>query len=78
MPTKWRAWLYLPPMFRKLPLYRSLLLFVNEDMRSFCQGQLTQSQLPTSPRDLQVQVEQLTQQVKGIAARMSEPARKGF
>ena len=52
--------------------------FVNEDMRSFCQGQLTQSQLPASPRDLQVQVEQLTQLVEGIAARMSEPARKGF
>ena len=34
--------------------------FVNEDLRSFCQGQLTQSQLPASPRDLQVQVEQLT------------------
>ena len=52
--------------------------FVNEDMRSFCQGQLTQSQLPASPRDLQVQVEQLTQLVEGIAARMNEPARKGF
>lgn len=52
--------------------------FVNEDVRSFCQGQLTQSQLPASPRDLQVQVEQLTQLVEGIAARMSEPARKGF
>ena len=52
--------------------------FVNEDMRSFCQGQLTQSQLPASPRDLQVQVEQLTQLVEGIAARMAEPARKGF
>ena len=52
--------------------------FVNEDVRSFCQGQLTQSQLPASPRDLQVQVEQLTQLVEGIAARMAEPARKGF
>ena len=52
--------------------------FVNEDVRSFCQGQLTQSQLPASPRDLQVQVEQLTQLVEGIAARMNEPARKGF
>jgi hypothetical protein len=52
--------------------------FVNEDMRSFCQGQLTQSQVPASPRDLQVQVEQLTQLVEGIAARMAEPARKGF
>jgi hypothetical protein len=52
--------------------------FVNEDVRSFCQGQLTQSQLPASPRDLQVQMEQLTQLVEGIAARMNEPARKGF
>jgi hypothetical protein len=52
--------------------------FVNEDVRSFCQGQLTQSQLPASPRDLQVQVEQLTQLVEGIAARMAEPAQKGF
>jgi len=52
--------------------------FVNEDVRSFCQGQLTQSHLPASPRDLQVQVEQLTQLVEGIAARMNEPARRGF
>jgi hypothetical protein len=52
--------------------------FVNEDVRSFCHGQLTQSQLPASPRDLQVQVEQLTQLVEGIAARMPEPTRKGF
>jgi hypothetical protein len=34
--------------------------FVNEDVHCFCQNQLTQSQLPASPRDLQVQVEQLT------------------
>lgn len=52
--------------------------FVNEDVRSFCQGQLTQSQLPASPRDLQVQVEQLTQLVEGIAARMNEPARRSL
>lgn len=52
--------------------------FVNEDMRSFCQGQLTQSQLPASPRDLQVQVEQLTQMVEGIANRLNEPARKSL
>jgi len=52
--------------------------FVNEDVRAYCQGQLTQSQLPASPRDLQVQVEQLTQMVEGIAAKMNEPARKGF
>lgn len=52
--------------------------FVNEDVRAYCQGQLTQSQLPASPRDLQVQVEQLTQMVEGIAARMNEPARRSL
>lgn len=52
--------------------------FVNEDVRSFCQGQLTQSQLPASPRDLQVQVEQLTQMVEGIANRLNEPARRSL
>jgi predicted hydrocarbon binding protein len=52
--------------------------FVNEDVRSFCQGQLTQSQLPASPRDLQVQVEQLTQMVEGIANRLNEPARRNL
>ena len=52
--------------------------FVNEDVRAFFQGQLTQSQLPASPRDLQVQVEQLTQMVEGIAARLNEPARKSL
>jgi predicted hydrocarbon binding protein len=52
--------------------------FINEDMRSFCQGQLTQSQLPASPRDLQVQVEQLTQMIEGIANRLNEPARRSL
>ncbi len=52
--------------------------FVNEDVRSYCQGQLTQSQLPASPRDLQVQVEQLTQMVEGIANRLNEPARRSL
>ena len=52
--------------------------FVNEDLRSFCQGQLTQSQLPASPRDLQVQVEQLAQMVEGIANRLNEPARRNL
>ena len=52
--------------------------FVNEDLRSFCQGPLTQSQLPASPRDLQVQVEQLTPMVKGIVARLNEPTRRSL
>ena len=56
--------------------------YLNDDVRGFAQGQLTQAeatgQAVASPRDLQVQVEQLTQMVEGIAARLAEPERKGF
>jgi hypothetical protein len=55
--------------------------YFNDEVRAFVQGQLSQAeapQLPVSPRDLQVQVEQLTQMVEGIAARLAEPARKGL
>ena len=56
--------------------------YLNDEVRGFAQGQLSQAeatgQAVASPRDLQVQVEQLTQLVEGIAARMNEPARKGF
>ncbi|WP_460615835.1 hypothetical protein [Hymenobacter seoulensis] len=52
--------------------------YMNDEVRAYAQSQITQSQLPASPKDLQVQVEQLTQLVEGIAARMAEPARKGF
>jgi hypothetical protein len=61
---------------------KTLGQYLNDDVRGFAQGQLTQAeatgQALASPRDLQVQVEQLTQLVEGIAARMNEPARKGF
>jgi hypothetical protein len=55
--------------------------YFNDEVRAFVQGQLSQAeapQLPASPRDLQVQVEQLTQMVEGIAARLAEPVRKGL
>jgi hypothetical protein len=55
--------------------------YFNDEVRAFVQGELSQAeapQLPASPRDLQVQVEQLTQMVEGIAARLAEPARKSF
>jgi hypothetical protein len=55
--------------------------YFNDEVRAFVQGQLSQAeaqQLPASPRDLQIQVEQLTQMVEGIAARLAEPDRKGF
>jgi hypothetical protein len=61
---------------------KTLGQYLNDDVRGFAQGQLGQAeaigQAVASPRDLQVQVEQLTQLVEGIAARMAEPARKGF
>jgi hypothetical protein len=61
---------------------KTLGQYLNDDVRGFAQGQLSQAEATrqdvASPRDLQVQVEQLTQLVEGIAARMNEPARKGF
>jgi hypothetical protein len=55
--------------------------YFNDEVRAFVQGELSQAeapQLPASPRDLQVQVEQLTQMVEGIASRLAEPARKSL
>lgn len=61
---------------------KTLGQYLNDEVRGFAQGQLSQAEVTgqalASPRDLQVQVEQLTQLVEGIAARMAEPARKGF
>lgn len=61
---------------------KTLGQYLNDEVRGFAQGQLSQAeatgQALASPRDLQVQVEQLTQLVEDIAARMNEPARKGF
>ena len=59
---------------------KTLGQYLNDDVRGFAQGQLIQAevtgQVLVSPRDLQVQVEQLTQMVEGIASRLAEPARK--
>ena len=61
---------------------KNLGQYLNDDVRGFAQSQISQAeavgQAVASPRDLQVQVEQLTQLVEGIAARMNEPARRGF
>ena len=61
---------------------KNLGQYLNDDVRGFAQSQISQTeaagQAVASPKDLQVQVEQLTQLVEGIAARMNEPARKGF
>ena len=61
---------------------KNLGQYLNDDVRGFAQRQISQAeatgQAVASPRDLQVQVEELTQLVEGIAARMNEPARKGL
>lgn len=61
---------------------KTLGQYLNDDVRGFAQGQLSQAeaigQAVASPRDLQVQVEQLTHMVEGIAALLAEPARKSF
>ena len=61
---------------------KTLGQYLNDDVRGFAQSQISQAQAAgqavASPKDLQVQVEQLTQLVEGIAARMNEPARKGL
>ena len=52
--------------------------YVNEDIRRFCQGQLTQTQLPAAPVDIQNQIDHLTKLVEGIVARIPEQGKKSF
>ncbi len=52
--------------------------YINEDVRSFAQGQLTQTQLPTAPVDIQNQIDHLTKMVEGIATRLPEQGKKSF
>lgn len=52
--------------------------YVNEDIRSMVQGQLTQSQLPTAPIDIQNQIDHLTKIVEGIADRMPKQGKRGL
>lgn len=52
--------------------------YINEDVRSFAQGQLTQSQLPAAPVDIQNQIDHLTKIVEGIATRLPEQGKKSF
>jgi len=52
--------------------------YINEDVRSLAQTQLTQSQLPAAPIDIQNQIDHLTKIVEGIAEQMPEKGRKSF
>lgn len=50
--------------------------YVNEDIRSLVQGQLSQSQLPAAPVDIQHQIDQLTRMVEALTQRMPEPGKR--
>jgi uncharacterized protein (DUF1778 family) len=52
--------------------------YVNEDVRRFAQSQLTQTQLPAAPVDIQNQIDHLTKLVEGMANRMPEQGKKSF
>lgn len=57
---------------------KTLGQYINEDFRSFAQGQLTQTQLPAAPVDIQNQIDHLTRMVEGIATRLPEQGKKSF
>ena len=52
--------------------------YINEDVRSFAQGQLTQTQLPAAPVDIQNQIDHLTTIIESMARRMPEQGKQSF
>lgn len=52
--------------------------YVNEDIRSLVQSQLTQTQLPTAPIDIQNQINHLTKMVEALTNRIPEQGKKTF
>ena len=52
--------------------------YINEDVRSFAQGQLTKTQLPAAPVDIQNQIDHLTKLVESMANRMPEQGKKSL
>ena len=52
--------------------------YINEDVRSFAQSQLIQTQSPAAPVDIQNQIDHLTKMVETIANRMPEKGKQSF
>lgn len=52
--------------------------YVNEDIRSLVQSQLTQPQLPIAPVDIQNQIDHLTKMVEALTNRIPEQVRESF
>ena len=58
---------------------KTLGQYMNDEIRSFVQIQLTgTSHLPASQKDIQNQIDHLTQIVEGIASRIPEQGKKGL
>ena len=57
---------------------KTLGQYLNEDVRSFSQGQITQTQLPASPKDIQNQIDYLTKMVEDIATKMPDQGKKSL
>ena len=52
--------------------------YINEDVCSLVQNQLTQNKLPAAPVDIQNQIDNLIKMIEGIANRMPEQGKKSF
>jgi hypothetical protein len=52
--------------------------YINEDVRSFVHGQITQTQLPAAPVDIQNQIDHLTTIIESMASRMPEQGKQSF
>lgn len=57
---------------------KTLGQYINEDVRNFAQGQLTQTQLPAAPLDIQNQIDHLTKMVESLTNRIPEPSKSSF
>jgi len=57
---------------------KTLGQYLNEDVRRLVQGELSQSQVPAAPVDIQNQIDHLTKIVEGIASRIPDQGKKSF
>jgi len=57
---------------------KTLGQYLNEDVRAFAQSQLTQSQLPASPKNVQDQIDHLTRLVEGLIERPESEKEKSL
>lgn len=52
--------------------------YVNEDLRGFAQGHISQTRTLSAPKDIQNQIDHLTSIIEAVAARMPEQGKKSI